>query len=730
MSEDNDSWAHLPERLRSVLDPLVRRLGYGLGTVFFIPNPWIGLVFWAALFSSLRVGLFALLGLGVGAAVQRFLNLEEQSSLGGGVKANALMTAAATAWLLSAQLLPLWFEILIATSAATMSALIAAASISLLVKTRFPAMLLGYCCVAGMLFVLCPQCTVAAASLMEVWYVPLDVNDWLAAFSRSLGALVYSPSIAFGLLVCLAFLLWSRAAFVAGVVGWLSGVGVSLAFASMGFDFLYLPLSYNYFMAGVALGAALYLPGWVPLIIAMVAGAFCAVVALTLQVVFSGGAISYLPISSMLTVWTGIAAVSLAGSRAIAKRYPAGRFAPEIVWLKETYLAHRFGSPDPLLALPLAGSVSVSQGFAGDVSHAGKWQHALDFQMAGSSANAYPIFGALVLAPGSGVVESIKNTVADNPIGGSDFRDNWGNYVVIQLDAGGWVLLGHLMQGSVCVSVGVRVPTGAVIGRVGNSGRSPVPHLHLQLQTGPEPGSPTLPFKLANYLVSEPNNEPWLRWRAAGVPVQGEGLRAALPHPPVYEILTQMMPGSAVWFCETTGQVPHCYMQANIERTTRVRVHLDEAGRYRFNAGKGGALLAALEPDAWRIVELERVQSSLLSFLGMSVPSIPYAIRDGMVWDDIPPVALHGMGFPESLAPYLGRKFVSARYTCKNVSSRDKCCVIEADFSPDDTDGPLATVCRFEHLRGPVSLRVIFPHGEIEFSQLSFEPGLPLRESF
>src|SRR5574343_1711554 len=123
MAEDRKSRRQLLEDLRSLLDPLVRRFGYGLGTVFFIPNPWIGLIFWAALFSSPRLGLFALLGLGVGEAVQRFLNLEEQSSLGGGVKANALMTAAATTWLLSAQLMPLWLEILIATSAATMSAL-------------------------------------------------------------------------------------------------------------------------------------------------------------------------------------------------------------------------------------------------------------------------------------------------------------------------------------------------------------------------------------------------------------------------------------------------------------------------------------------------------------------------------------------------------------------------------------------------------------------------------
>lgn len=727
MAEDRNSRLHLLESLRSLLDPLVRRFGYGLGTVFFIPNPWIGLIFWAALFSSPRLGSFALLGLIVGALLQRLLNLENQSSLGGGVKANALLTAAATAWLVSAQAMPLWAELLLATLAASMSALIAAASMVVLGKSRFPAMLIGYCVVAGMLFVLCPQCTVSAASLMEAWAAPVGPTGWLAAFTRSLGSLVYSPSISFGMLVCLAFLLWSRAAFLAGFVGWLSGAAVSLACLGLGFNFFYLPLSYNFFMAGVALGAAFYLPGWVTLAVAAVAGAFCAVVALCLQVVLAGGAIAYLPISSMLTVWVGIGAIGLAGQRAIARRYPASRFAPEIVWLKEASLARRFGDPDPLLAIPLAGTVFVSQGFSGDVTHTGKWRHALDFQMVDTNGQRNPIFGVPVLAPGSGVIESVKNTVADNVIGGSDFRDNWGNHVVIRLDRGGWVLLSHLLQNSICVSVGMRVQTGCLLGRVGNSGRSPVPHLHLQLQSGPEIGSPTAPFKLANYLVSQPNQEPWTHWVAAGVPGPGEFLRAALPNPPVYEILSQMMPGSAVWFCEITGDVPHRFVQANTERTTRVQVLLDDAGRYRFDAGKGGTLLAGLEPDAWRITELERVHASLLSLLGMSVPSIPYAVRAGTTWEDVPPVALNGMGFAESFAPYLGRRFDSVRYRCKAVAEQEKSCVIEAELPPCGPSDPIATSCRFEHLRGPVSLRIVFPNGAIEFSQLSFEPGLPSR---
>lgn len=726
MTDERSTVATVLEQGRTLLDPVVRRFGYGLSTVFFIPNPWLGLIFWAGLFSSPRLGLFALLGLSVGALLKKLLRLDDVVSPGGGIKANSLLTAVATGWLLSAQGMPLWVEFSLAAMAAAMAGLVTATITFAMPGRRFPVMVAGYCLVASMLFVLCPACTVAAAGLMEPWAAPVGINGWLEAFVRSLGSLVYSPSIPFGLLVCVAFLLWSRAAFLAGLLAWLGGVGVCLLLHRLGFEFLYLAQSYNFFMSGVALGAALFLPGRISLLLAILAGAFCAVLALVLQVIFAGGAIAYLPISSMLTIWLGIGAISLAGPLAIAKRNPATRFPPEIAWLKDAYLARRFGSADPLLAVPLIGNLRISQGFSGDITHSGKWRHAIDFQAADANGQVGQLWGALVLSPGSGMVEAIKNSVADNPLGGSDFRDNWGNYVVIRLDQGGWVLLGHLMQGSIGVTVGMRVETGTVLGKVGNSGRSPVPHLHLQLQSAPEVGSPTRPFKLANFLLAGTAEAPWLQWQAAGVPEQGACLRVALPNPIGYEILTQMMPGSAVWFCEVSGELPAHLLRANAQRTTRVQVMLDEAGRYRFDAGLGGRLVASLEPDAWRITALERVQSSLLALLASTVPAIPYAIRVGLSWEDVPPVPLHGMGFAESLAPLLGRSFAVGRYVCRALPQAEKALLIEATFASEDEDDPVSAWCRIEHLRGPVSLKVEFRAGSIAFSQLSFEPGLPV----
>jgi hypothetical protein len=63
--------------------------------------------------------------------------------------------------------------------------------------------------------------------------------------------------------------------------------------------------------------------------------------------------------------------------------------------------------------------------------------------------------------------------------------------------------MSHLKKDSVKVSEGERVKEGDIIGRCGNSGRSPYPHLHFQLQHTPYIGSPTLDYPLSYYILNQ-----------------------------------------------------------------------------------------------------------------------------------------------------------------------------------------------------------------------------------
>lgn len=79
----------------------------------------------------------------------------------------------------------------------------------------------------------------------------------------------------------------------------------------------------------------------------------------------------------------------------------------------------------------------------------------------------------------------------------STAADAAGNVIVIELDNGQFVVLAHLRQGSLQVEIGDLVQTGDMLARVGNSGNTTMPHLHLQVQTHADlwdPNNRSVPF--------------------------------------------------------------------------------------------------------------------------------------------------------------------------------------------------------------------------------------------
>jgi hypothetical protein len=110
----------------------------------------------------------------------------------------------------------------------------------------------------------------------------------------------------------------------------------------------------------------------------------------------------------------------------------------------------------------------------------------------------YFIFGEPVHAPCSGNVRKVENAHPDHRPGRSEYLPPAGNFVLLECGRA-QVLLAHLMTGSVAVGPGDAVQAGQLIGRVGNSGRSTEPHLHLHAQTPSADGSlnaDPLPFSV------------------------------------------------------------------------------------------------------------------------------------------------------------------------------------------------------------------------------------------
>lgn len=94
---------------------------------------------------------------------------------------------------------------------------------------------------------------------------------------------------------------------------------------------------------------------------------------------------------------------------------------------------------------------------------------------------AYAIWNRRVLAPCDGVVLATRNDAPDMPPPRPDRSRMTGNHV--RLRCGDVeVLLAHFRRGGVLVVPGRRVRTGQALGRVGNSGNTDEPHLHVHVQ--------------------------------------------------------------------------------------------------------------------------------------------------------------------------------------------------------------------------------------------------------
>lgn len=104
-------------------------------------------------------------------------------------------------------------------------------------------------------------------------------------------------------------------------------------------------------------------------------------------------------------------------------------------------------------------------------------------------------FGRDLIAPAAGRVVSARGDRPDQPVPGEsnpdyhvpEFRGagDPGNHVIIDHGDGEFTMVAHLMAGSLRVAAGQRVAQGDALGRLGNSGDSFAPHVHVQLMDGP-----------------------------------------------------------------------------------------------------------------------------------------------------------------------------------------------------------------------------------------------------
>lgn len=189
--------------------------------------------------------------------------------------------------------------------------------------------------------------------------------------------------------------------------------------------------------------------------------------------------------SAFVLVFWGIAAVAMMGHRA-----PAATSAALTFPLQDGSFAIASGGATRLMNFHLVAlDTPALQSLRGQA-------YALDIVgltpfgtraagLAPTDPAAFAIFGAPIHAPCDGIVLKSRDGLPDNNPPQRDSQNLPGNFVFLQCGDFN-VLLAHMQNGSVVVREGDRVTTGKTLGKVGNSGNTTEPHLHLHAQ---RPGS-------------------------------------------------------------------------------------------------------------------------------------------------------------------------------------------------------------------------------------------------
>lgn len=186
----------------------------------------------------------------------------------------------------------------------------------------------------------------------------------------------------------------------------------------------------------------------------------------------------------------------------------------------------RYYQQKTVLTLPFRGHGIVGQDYLTNGGHGSYWNaFAVDLdgldrndgELNDANENASDAgWGREILAPAAGTVVYARNDVPTNPHPGAAPDSSWyrtlhdpvmayaGNCVIIDHGNSEYSVMMHMQPGSVTVNAGDRVATGQVIGKLGNSGDAFGPHLHYQLQAGPQLfHDQPLPFRFHNIDVPQ-----------------------------------------------------------------------------------------------------------------------------------------------------------------------------------------------------------------------------------
>lgn len=355
------------------------------------------------------------------------------------------------------------------------------------------------------------------------WYVMVHSLDTINipysihVFLITLSTVFFQKSILAGIIILIGMLIYSRIAVLYAVIGFYSALFFYHIMGGNLDNLTYFYSGVNFIFMAIALGCFFYIPNAYSILLVIFLSPILMFLMITMNKILFVFQMNSMSLS--FSIITSIVLYIFHARHQYKLIIPANTafFSPEKSLYEYLHLLKRkVTNPFYSMFLPFWGEWVVSQGYNGTITHLGDWGNALDFVITDETDKTYANLGQRlddfycynkpVIAPADGYIYDIINYVEDNAVNEVNVAQNWGNSIIMNHVNGLYSQISHLKKDSLLVTIGDYVNKGTVIATCGNSGRSPEPHIHFQVQHVPVFGAKTVPLPLS-YFIENVNNK-------------------------------------------------------------------------------------------------------------------------------------------------------------------------------------------------------------------------------
>ncbi len=614
----------------------IRDVLFAYSSLFFIRNQALGVILFCATLFNRNIAVSGLLGLLTALLFSRFIGIKKDDPVNKLLTYNALLTGFAVGFIFKIT----YLSVLLTAGMSIFTVLLTyTISSALYLYFKLPVLNIPFTISATIVYLASGKySSLIVDSFYRQEYFNLDfIPSYIQGILRAAGILIFMPYDIVGLIILLAILLYSRITFFSAVVSYYTGIfflsllkgSIPLAFAEIS--------SFNFILVGAALGGMFLIPSkrtYLLTLTAVLGSVFIIDAASVFWISFG------IPVFTLPFNLTVLLYIYVLGSVKYVMMNSTGIEQPEMALIDHLNYSNRFDWETPSVSLPLSGKWTVYQGFDGEWTHKGFWRYAYDFVItedgrtfsgAGDKKEDYFCFGKPILSPADGTVVEVFDDLDDNDIGEVDKASNWGNYIIIYVYPGYYVELSHIKKGSVRVKKNDQISRGQLIAECGNSGYSPQPHLHIQVQLSHLIGSPGIEFTFNSFVVNGKSTD--TKYLSKGDTV--------MPLSPSKTLSRKFL----FILDEEFGY--DVYKNDNKTGRIKLKVGMGYDGTYYFADEKDNRLYFGSDKGRFVFFKYDGSKGAVLKYFFLAMPSVPLADDEDIEWKEtVPDNVLSVLGMP------------------------------------------------------------------------------------